>query len=224
MKISIIIPILNEKDKIESLLGQLADLDGDFEVIFADGGSNDGTLNMIGNKYPVISCPKGRAKQMNMAATHSTGDVLLFLHCDSVLPKDAMYQIKSIIEKRFEFGCFRLKFDSDKFLMKCCGFFSNMRVRLRKIVFGDQGIFITRRLFDEIGGFPDLPIMEDYKFSILLKSRHKVRQANSYITTSSRRFIDGGVLRTMWKMQKLQYMFRHGTDAKEIAKLYRNIR
>ncbi|MEG1971657.1 MAG: TIGR04283 family arsenosugar biosynthesis glycosyltransferase [Oscillospiraceae bacterium] len=220
MKLSIIIPTFNEKDKIDSLLLQLSKLQGDFEVLFGDGGSCDGTVEKIQKKYAVIMSPKGRAKQMNMAALHSTGEVLLFLHCDCRLPDDAIMQIQKAVDEGFKFGCFKIKFDSNKFLMKCCGFFSNIRVRLRRIAFGDQGIFITKKLFNEIGGFPDLPIMEDYRLSIMLKRRCPLCQINSAITASARKFEKEGILHTMWKMQKLQYAFRHGGDIYRIAGLY----
>lgn len=224
VKLSIIVPLLNEADTIDSLLLQFLDLHGNFEVIFADGGSSDSTLEKIPLNFTVVSCPKSRAKQMNIGSQHCQGDVLLFLHCDSILPKDFINQIETAISCGYEFGCFKVKFCSDKLFMRCCEFFSDMRVIFRKIAFGDQGIFMTKRLFDELGGFPDLPIMEDYKLSIMLKGKYPLFRAKSAIITSARRFEADGVLSTMWKMQKLQYMFRHGADINKIAKLYKDIR
>lgn len=108
--------------------------------------------------------------------------------------------------------------------MRCCSFCSNLRVRLRKIAFGDQGIFLTRELFEQIGGFSDLPIMEDYKLSIDLKGKYLLGQTRGYLVTSARRFEQGGMLRTMWKMQVLQHRFRRGVPAQDIARQYRDIR
>lgn len=108
--------------------------------------------------------------------------------------------------------------------MKVCAYFSNLRVKLRCIAFGDQGIFIKKEVFYDIGMFPDIPIMEDYQLSIYLKEKYKICQVNSKITTSSRRFLDTGIFKTMWKMQKLQRMFRNGEDINLISKMYRDIR
>ena len=119
---------------------------------------------------------------------------------------------------------FRIRFDSHHPWMRCCSFCSNLRVRLRKIAFGDQGIFLTRELFEQIGGFSDLPIMEDYKLSIDLKGKYPLGQTRGYLVTSARRFEQGGMLRTMWKMQVLQHRFRKGVPAQEIARQYRDIR
>lgn len=222
MKLSIIIPIFNEIDKIEMLLSNIANIKGDFEVLFADGGSEDGTLLAIGKEYRIIHSEKGRAIQMNTAAKQSSGDVLLFLHCDSLLPEDALTEIEGILDKGFDVGCFRLRFSSKHILMKCCGVLSNLRVKYRHIAFGDQGIFLRREVFEKVGGFEDLPLMEDYKLSMILKGRYKIGQTNGKITTSDRRFIKGGILSTMLKMQRLQYMFRKGVDINIIASMYRD--
>ena len=223
-KLSLIVPVLNEAQKIDGFLAQLQGLSGDWEVIFADGGSTDGTAERIAAHYPVVHCPKGRARQMNEGARHAGGQVLLFLHCDSVLPRDLCAQVEEVIRRGYRFGCFRIRFDSSHPWMRCCSFCSNLRVRLRKIAFGDQGIFLTRELFDQIGGFADLPIMEDYKLSMDLKGKVPLGQTRGYLTTSARRFQQGGMLRTMWKMQVLQHRFRKGCPAQEIARLYRDIR
>ena len=196
-KLSLIVPVLNEAQKIDGFLAQLQGLSGDWEVIFADGGSTDGTAERIAAHYPVVHCPKGRARQMNEGARHAGGQVLLILHCDSVLPRGLGAQGEEVIRRGYRFGCFRIRFDSSHPWMRCCSFCSNLRVRLRKIAFGDQGIFLTRELFDQIGGFADLPIMEDYKLSMDLKGKVPLGQTKGYLTTSARRFEQGGMLRTM---------------------------
>lgn len=224
MKISIIIPIYNEEKQIKSLIDNLKILEGDFEVIFSDGGSTDDTLSIIGNDYTVIHSKKGRANQMNFGSEYTTGDILFFLHCDSTLEKDALTKIIDKINEGYSVGCFKLRFDSKNIWMKVCAYFSNLRVKLRCIAFGDQGIFIKKEVFYDIGMFPDIPIMEDYQLSIYLKEKYKICQVNSKITTSSRRFLDTGIFKTMWKMQKLQRMFRNGEDINLISKMYRDIR
>jgi rSAM/selenodomain-associated transferase 2 len=222
--ISIIIPILNEAENIDNLMANLEQLTGDFEVIFCDGGSTDDTVALIGDRFKVVTAPiKGRAYQMNTGAQASSGDVLFFLHADSVLPVTAISEIICVLEKGYDVGCFKIAFDSHSFWMKCCGFFSNLRVRTRNIAFGDQGIFIKRELFEQLGGFPELPLMEDYKLSINLKKQgYKFGMTNKKLLTSERRFVKNGRLKTMWKMQRLQAMFRAGEDIDRIASMYRD--
>lgn len=224
MFLSIIVPTFNEIGVIGGLLARLEGLDGNFEVVFGDGGSTDGTLEAIGGKWPVVACESGRAIQMNRAAAASHGEALLFLHCDSGLPTDAVSQIRAVLQSGYRAGCFRLAFDSPRPVMKCCAFFSNLRVKYRHIMFGDQGIFMERGLFEQIGGFPELPLMEDYQLSITLKSVCPIAQAAGKIVTSARRFEAGGPLRTMWRMQRLQWMFRRGIPIQRIAALYRDVR
>ncbi|MBR2896071.1 MAG: TIGR04283 family arsenosugar biosynthesis glycosyltransferase, partial [Oscillospiraceae bacterium] len=171
MKLSLIIPIYNETLTIQNCLQNLRQVQGIDEVIFADGGSTDDTLIQIGVSYRVIHCPKGRAKQMNAAAKEADGDILWFSHCDSQLPSDAGIQIKDAVRHGAKFGCFHIGFDYDGPFMGCNTYFSNRRAKKSHIAFGDQGIFIAKELFLQEGGFPDLPIMEDYEFSRRLKRK-----------------------------------------------------
>ena len=224
MKISIIIPIYNEEKTIEAFLKTLEPVKEKAELIFVDGGSSDRTLALIPETYTVLHGPKGRAKQMNLGAENSGGSVLFFLHCDSEIPKDAIEQIEAVME-RYSVGCFGIAFHSKNIWMKCCQAISNHRIKDRKVMFGDQGIFIRRSLFFEIGGFPELPIMEDYQFSLTLKEMGvKIGIAKKRIYTSDRRFAEGGRLRVMWKMNRLRAMYRKGVDIEEISGLYRDIR
>ncbi len=222
-KISIIIPVYNESSTISSLMDNLDLFKDSCEIIFVDGRSSDRSPKIIQERYRVISSPKkGRANQMNYGASLSKGEILLFLHADSLLPKDALIQIHDIISEGYKVGCFKLKFKSSHPLMKICGFMSNLRVLLRNIAFGDQGIFINRSYFYEIGGFKELPLMEDYQLSMTIKAKgEKIALAKSKIETSERRFTKNGRLRTMAKMQRLQHMYRKGADIEVIANLYR---
>ena len=222
MKISIITPIYNESAKIETFLKELEQLKGDFEVLFADGGSTDDTLSKIPDTYRVIPCGKGRAVQMNTAAQKTVGDYLWFVHCDSRLPKDGIQQIAS---SKGRFGCFHIGFDYDGPFMNCNTFMSNRRAIMDHIAFGDQGIWMERKLFLEQGGFPELPIMEDYEFSRQMKRQKiKLHVLPGRIITSGRRYQTNHPLKTMWSMIWLRHLYRRGMDIQEIAHRYKDIR
>lgn len=224
MKISIIIPVYNEEDTIRKLQDSLEPLKGKCEILFVDGGSTDQTLSLIPKEYCIIHSKKGRAVQQNVGAKESAGDILFFLHCDSEVPATAVEEIEQVMEK-YQVGCFGIAFHSANLWMKCCQVISNHRIKDRKIMFGDQGIFIKRSLFFEIGGFPEIPIMEDYQFSLTLKERKtKIGIAKSRIYTSDRRFRKGGRLRVMWKMNRLRAKYRQGMDVNKISAMYKDIR
>lgn len=219
-----IIPVYNEGRAVGPLLRQLEDLPGDWEILFADGGSTDGTVEQIRPHFPVLTCPKGRAAQMNAAAESAAGDVLWFVHCDSLLPRDAHRQITAAVEKGAVFGCFHIAFDYQGPFMGCNTFFSNRRAR-RGIAFGDQGIFVTPALFWEQGGFPLLPIMEDYEFSRRLRRQGvSLTLLPGTIVTSGRRYRQEFPLLTMARMFYLRCLYRWGVDIQEIARRYRDIR
>lgn len=222
-KISIIIPIYNEYLIVEKLIDNLEQFKDQCEIIFVDGGSSDGTQEIIEKRHKIVCSPKkGRSSQMNYGANIAGGSIFLFLHADSFLPKCALSQIQSIMSKGYKVGCFKIKFDSKSILMKICGVMSNLRVRLRNIAFGDQGIFISRDYFYDLGGFRELPIMEDYQLSIdIKKSGEKIALVKSKIITSERRFIKSGRLEVMVKMQRLQHMYRKDKDIELIKNLYR---
>ena len=223
--ISLIIPIYNEISKIQQCMENLRPFLKDMEIIFADGGSSDGTLEKIDSAFKLISCPKGRANQMNHAAKNASGDVLWFSHCDSILPQTAAEEIKQAVENGARFGCFHIGFDYDGPFMKCNTRNSNFRAKHYHIAFGDQGIFMTRELFNECGGFPELPIMEDYELSLRMRRNQvKLHVLPSYIITSGRRYQGGFPLWTMWQMFWLRRLYQAGVDINEIARRYKDIR
>lgn len=226
MAISIIIPTLNEEENIRKLLNNLKNLRGDFEVIFSDGGSLDKTLDIIkdfGN-YKIINSDRGRAKQLNNGAKESNNEILFFLHADSVIEKNVLIKIEDFIKNGNKVGCLKIKFDSKKILMNIFAVLSNLRVKYRNIAFGDQGIFIEKKFFEDIGMFEDIPLMEDYKLSIKLKSICRIKYIDSYIISSSRRFEKNGIIKTALLMQKLQYMFRKGISIDKIANIYNSMK
>ncbi len=225
MKLTLIIPIYNESAVIGRCMDNLRALQGEVEILFADGGCTDDTLAQIGDAFRVIPCPRGRARQMNAAAEAAGGDILWFSHCDSLLPSDGPAQILSAVEKGARFGCFHIGFDYDGPFMKCNTFNSNLRATFWHIAFGDQGIFMTKELFRAQGGFPDLPIMEDFELSRRMKKQKiPLTVLPGRIITSGRRYQTNHPLLTMWQMFFLRCCYRAGMDIDEIARRYRDIR
>ena len=224
MKISLILPVYNESRTIDAMLAQLDTLPGDWEILFADGGSRDNTVEKIGNRHRVLRCPKGRANQMNHAAAAASGDVLWFVHCDSKIPADAHGQISRAITQGHQWGCFHIGFDYHGPFMGCNTYLSNRRAK-KGIAFGDQGIWVKQSVFEETGGFPDLPIMEDYEFSRQMQAKKvPICQLPGTIITSGRRYETRFPLLTMWQMFYLRCLYRRGVDIQEIARRYKDIR
>ena len=224
MKITMILPIYNESKTIEKMLHQLEGLPGNWEILFADGGSSDDTIEKIGETFTVLRCPKGRANQMNFAAARASSDVLWFVHCDSIIPRDAHSQISRAVARGANWGCFHIGFDYDGPFMGCNTYFSNRRAR-KGIAFGDQGIWVKKTVFEEMGGFPDLPIMEDYEFSLRMgRLKQPICQLPGRIITSGRRYEKRFPLLTMWQMFYLRCLYRRGVDIQEIARRYKDIR
>ena len=225
-RISIIVPVYNEEKTIEHLQDQLRGLKDKCEIILVDGGSTDNTLDKISNEFTLLHSPKSRAAQMNAGAKASHGDVLFFLHCDSELPAHPLAQIREVM-RDYRAGCFGIAFHSRNFFMFTCRVISNHRVKDRKVMFGDQGIFVDRKLFFDAGMFPEMPIMEDYQFSLTLKEKGiRLGMTRKRIYTSDRRFPKGTIpkLKLMWKMNRMRKMYRDRIPVQTIAKLYKDIR
>ena len=220
-KISVIIPCYKEGRLVRRMEKQLRPYKKELEILFVDGGENH-----FSGEYRVIPSKKGRAIQMNLGAEESTGDILFFLHCDSILPKGFVREIREGIKHSLA-GCLGIRFKSSSPLMHICSFISNHRVLDRRVMFGDQGIFVDRDCFFAIGAFPILPLMEDYKFSLNLKKRGILPYlAKKRIITSDRRFQGNFIqkLSLRWKMNRLRARYRKGEDIEQLAKEYRDIR
>lgn len=225
-KISVIVPIYNEEKMIRPLLEDLKRIKDKCEILLVDGGSTDRTLEYIEPGFRLLHSEKGRAKQMNLGAKESAGDILFFLHCDSQLPERPLEQIRAVI-KDYRVGCFGVAFHSKNFFMFTCRVISNHRIKDRNVVFGDQGIFVDRKLFFDMGMFPELPLMEDYQFSLDLKKRgEKIGITKKRLYTSDRRFRGGTAakLRLMWKMNRLRKKYRDGVGADVLAQMYKDVR
>lgn len=219
MRLSVIVPTLNEAAAIGATLAALAPLRGrGHEVLVADGGSDDGTRDLAGPLADrVILAPRGRARQMNAGAAAATGDALLFLHADTRLPADADLLVVRSLEKN-SWGRFDVTIEGRSALLPVIAFFMNLRSRLTGVATGDQAIFARR---DAFAGFPEIPLMEDVAFSKAMRRRGAPACLRSRVRTSGRRWESRGVLRTVLLMWRLRLAYALGADPARLAEKYR---
>ena len=216
MSLSIIVPMLNEEAGIGATLSGLRELGA--EIIAVDGGSTDKSLETARTHADqVVQSPRGRARQMNAGAAVANGDILLFLHADTTLPPAANQLIAQAIADGADWGRFDVRISGNSIWFPIIAAFMNQRSRLTGIATGDQAIFVKRSVFEQVGGFPDLPLMEDIVLSQRLK--HLSRQAclRAKATTAGRRWEKHGVLRTILTMWWLRLRFFFGADPKQLA-------
>jgi rSAM/selenodomain-associated transferase 2 len=220
-QLSVIIPTLNESSRITRTLMALQPLrQGGHEVILVDGGSRDGTLDLTEDLVDqVLSSAPGRARQMNLGARHAWGDTLLFLHADTLIPYDLIPQISRALAKR-PWGFFHVRMSGRHSLLRLVAGLMNLRSCLSGIGTGDQCLFIRRSLFQEVGGFSDIPLMEDIELCKRLKSRSRPVCIRSPVITSSRRWEENGILKTIWLMWRLRWAYFRGADPAELVKRY----
>lgn len=221
-RLSIIIPTYNERANIAQLLTRLTELP-ELEIIVSDGGSTDGTRE-IAAQFPVklVKSSLGRGRQLNAGVELSTGEVLVFIHADSEVGLEVFSEIAQVVEGGAQWGCCTMCFDSQSLFFRYLAWVSGIRARQGNICFGDQGIFCTRDILNQIGGFPDLPIMEDLELSRRLRSQAQAHVVSGMIITSSRRFVQGGPLRTLGKMQIMKFLFLLGVKPERLAIIYKN--
>jgi len=218
LKLSIVIPALDEAERIEAALQGLAPLRRDgCEVIVVDGGSADRTRELAEPLCDrVVSSPRGRAVQMNCGARHATGDALLFLHADTRLPPDSDALVRSAL-KRHVWGRFDVEIDGRHRLLRVVAWAMNLRSRLSGIATGDQAIFVRH---DAFPGFPPIALMEDIAFSREMKRRGAPACLHQRVRTSGRRWEKRGVLRTVVHMWRLRLLYYFGAPPDRLARLY----
>jgi rSAM/selenodomain-associated transferase 2 len=193
----------------------------DFELVFADGGSTDGTVALIEKRgFRVISSPKGRAWQMNAGAAQSTGDVLLFLHADTQLPQNAIKAIATSLVGDICWGRFDVRIAGAPWMLGVVARMMNWRSRLTGIATGDQAMFMTRTAFQKIGGFPEQALMEDIEASRRLCHLSRPACIASPVITSGRRWETRGVWTTIFLMWRLRWAYWRGQSPHQLAELY----
>lgn len=220
ISVSIIIPVLNEAELLGSSLANLFTrrwIQENCEVIICDGGSEDATVEIAG-RYPcrIIRANPDRAKQMNLASAVARGDFLLFLHADSLLPENFGEESKLT----GKWGFFRLHLDGKAAIYRVIESTINLRTKLSRVAGGDQGLYFNRHFFDSFQGFPQIPLMED--IAICKKARRLAKPViiDQPLTSSSRRWQNKGVVRTVLLMWSLRCAYWLGVDPQRLYKIY----
>ncbi|MBW3625183.1 MAG: TIGR04283 family arsenosugar biosynthesis glycosyltransferase [Armatimonadetes bacterium] len=223
-RITVIVPTFNEEERIEPLLQQLREQGPDLELLVADGGSTDATARIAERWARVLPGPKGRARQMNAAAAHARGDVLWFVHADSVLPEDAVAQVRHAMEDaRLAGGCFRLAIPAGGLAYRICDRWGNLGVDLFKLACGDHGIFVRRSAFEAVGGYPEVSLFEDVELYRRMRRYGRVRQLRPAIQTSPRRWEDHGPWRVTRTYLLLWALYLGGASMETLERVYRNV-
>jgi rSAM/selenodomain-associated transferase 2 len=224
LRISVIIPALNEADNITGLLQDLAPLRRQgHEIILVDGGSEDRTAELAGPEVDsILHSIRGRAAQMNAGAERAGGDILWFLHADTRVPPAAAEQLLQACSNGRLWGRFDISLSGSKWLLRIVERLMNLRSRATGLATGDQGIFVERRTFDAVSGFPQIVLMEDIALSKALRRRSApacIRRPR--LQTSSRRWERKGIVRTIVLMWRLRLDYALGAEPRDLAKRYR---
>ncbi|MCB9606080.1 MAG: TIGR04283 family arsenosugar biosynthesis glycosyltransferase [Polyangiaceae bacterium] len=245
-RLSVVIPTLNEAKRLPTLLAHLSRLNGLYEVVVSDGASEDGTLDVaMGSEFDgrltLVEGPRGRARQLNAGAAQSGGELLLFLHADTLPPLDTAYWVQRLLRQPgVVAGAFRTWHVHDATLERLARshlgrtdtpepggpwwlHLADIRSRYTTLPYGDQGLFITRERFERAGGFPEQLLMEDLEFSLRLRNLGQIRTAPSCIVVSGRRFEAHPLLDTCL-VNTFPALYRLGVPASRLANWYRNTR
>lgn len=222
---SVIIPVLHETNKINSLIEHLHALEGgrNSEVIIVDGSPTKDTINAINDEKIIsISSEKGRAKQMNAGASIARGEILIFLHADTKLPEDAFQKIRRVLEEgRYVGGAFYLRIDSDRAIFKLISHITSFLSRLTRIPYGDQTIFIKKDYFNRIGRYGDIPVMEDAELMRKIKrERKKICIIRDNVKTSPRRWEEKGIFYTILINQMIRILYFLGVSPDKLTKFF----
>lgn len=221
LRVSIVMPVLNEAVTIEATLSRLRYDFAGCELVVVDGGSTDGTAQLAQAWASVVQAPRGRARQMNEGARHTRGDVLWFVHADTVLDPGALGQLRAALgDPDVVGGGLSLRFDASSPALDYLAWISNHRARRLHHIFGDQAMFVRRAVFEELGGFPDLPLMEDLELARRLHRRGRLVLLPATSTASARRFTQHGTWRMIAFMQYLKVLYFAGVDPQSIHRRY----
>jgi len=228
MKFSIIIPVLNESDRINELLNHLEMVFNgyDFEIIISDGDESGSTIKNI--KSPVninlkkILSPKGRAVQMNRGADAGAGEIFIFLHADTLLPREAAKEILTAFGgSQISAGAFDFEFDTKSSALNLISFIARWRSRFTRIPFGDQAVFIRSAFFNRLGGYREIPLMEDVELMKRIRSSgEKIYISKFRVITSARKWLNDGILKNTLRNWRNQILYSAGWSTEKLAEYY----
>jgi rSAM/selenodomain-associated transferase 2 len=224
VSVSLIIPTLNEAGCLaETLLRLRRQMPQ--EIIVADGSSTDGTREAAAEADQFVIAPRGRGRQMNAGAAVARGDVLLFLHADCALEDGALAEAERCLRRRgVAAGCFTMRVGAPDLLYRWIDFVAHMRVRLGGLIYGDQGLFLRRQLFEQLGGFPPVRLMEDVFFSRVLRRHGRLVVAPRRIVVSPRRWQRTGIIRQTMRNWTLLTLAAAGVHPDRLAAFYPTVR
>jgi rSAM/selenodomain-associated transferase 2 len=221
--ISVVMPVLNEEKLVERSLGVLIRWP-DLELIVADGGSTDRTVELASPHAKVLAGPPGRATQMNAGAREATGEVLWFVHADTSLPDDAPDRVRAAVDKGFVGGAFSSRFDEPTWFWDLMTWLDNQRARLSRIYFGSRAIFVLADTFWGVGGFPEIPFLEDVAFSRKMRQTGPTIVLDAVALESFRRFREKGPIRQLLLDIVLLGAFELGFSPWFLARFYEDVR
>lgn len=224
MKLAIVVPMLNEVETVSRLAESLLPIQAEgAEILLADGGSTDGCVAAArAAGLRVLDAPQGRARQMNAGAAAAGGDVLLFVHADTILPPQALSAVLGAVANGHRvWGRFDVRIEGRAALLPVVAWLMNWRSRLTGVSTGDQGLFATRAAFEAVGGFPDQPLMEDLELAQRLRALSRPACLRDRVVTSGRRWERNGVWQTIWLMWRLRLAYWLGASPHDLATRYR---
>ncbi len=227
MKISVVIPVLNELACLPSTVESVRKSISDPEIIVVDGGSSDGSGEWLSNQPDIktLISSKGKGLQQNAGAFAASGDVLLFLHADCQAPSDAGRQLENVmIDPSVSGGCFSVRWDDARFSLRLVALGMNLRTRLFQSAYGDQALFVRKAIFEKVCGFPDWPLFEDVELLRRFKKLGRFAIIPSPVTLSPRRLLAWGVWRTVAVVYGLQVGYWLGVPPEHLKHWFADFR
>ena len=223
--LSIVLPALNEAAVVAEALARLRAQAPEAELLLVDGGSQDGTPERAAPFCRVLREGRGRARQLNRGAREARGEWLLFLHVDTRLPDGFQAELERAARRGCEAGAFRLRIVGRHPLLPLLAWGANLRTRWLRLALGDQALFCTRARFAAQGGFPDLPLLEDYAFTLgLRRAGVRLCLARTAVETSGRRWEQRGFWRTWWRFRRIYWQARRGGDLQRLRAGHEDVR
>jgi len=226
---SFIIPTLNESSTIADTLNVLLNvIDRDCEIIVVDGKSEDNTVeivNSFSNVTLIKNCKRGRAVQMNRGAAEAKNEYLFFLHADTTVDSIGYAKLVNEVSKNnLKWGWFSIKLNSPRFIFRILETLASYRTKIAHEPLGDHGIFVKKELFQKIGGYPEIPIMEDIELVKKLKNISRGKRIDHYVLTSVRRFERGGIFTTVFNISMIRIAYYFGKSPDTLSSWYLNHR